>query len=90
MILTHCTDVNDNIDILLDPLRTADGRAEKPARAALFTAAQRQMGPDTLLVVDSMNYIKGFRYQLYSAAREHKLRVCTVSLLVAVLLSFSF
>ena len=61
MILTHCTDVDGDIDILLDPLRTADGRAEKPARAALFTAAQRQMGPDTLLVVDSMNYIKGFR-----------------------------
>ena len=33
------------------------------------------MGPDTLLVVDSMNYIKGFRYQMYCAAREHKLRL---------------
>ena len=77
------------VDVVV-PLGTADGRAEKPARAALFTAAQRQMGPDTLLVVDSMNYIKGFRYQLYCAAREHKLRVCTVSLLVLVLVSFSF
>ena len=37
------------------------------------------MRPDTLLVVDAMNYIKGFRYQLYCAAREAKLRVCTVS-----------
>ncbi|KAI0355598.1 chromatin associated protein KTI12 [Trametes cingulata] len=55
-----------------------DGRAEKPARAALFTAVQRQMGQDTILIVDSMNYIKGFRYQMYCAAREHKLRVCTV------------
>ncbi|KAI0744184.1 chromatin associated protein KTI12 [Daedaleopsis nitida] len=55
-----------------------DGRAEKPARASLFTAVQRQMGQDTILIVDSMNYIKGFRYQMYCAAREHKLRVCTV------------
>ncbi|KAI0769751.1 chromatin associated protein KTI12 [Trametes elegans] len=55
-----------------------DGRAEKPARGALFTAVQRQMGQDTILIVDSMNYIKGFRYQMYCAAREHKLRVCTV------------
>ncbi|KAI0779389.1 chromatin associated protein KTI12 [Fomes fomentarius] len=55
-----------------------DGRAEKPARASLFTAMQRQMGQDTILIVDSMNYIKGFRYQMYCAAREHKLRVCTV------------
>ncbi|KAM5540260.1 hypothetical protein V8D89_006079 [Ganoderma adspersum] len=55
-----------------------DGRAEKPARGSLFTAVQRQMGQDTILIVDSMNYIKGFRYQMYCAAREHKLRVCTV------------
>ncbi|PCH36115.1 chromatin associated protein KTI12 [Wolfiporia cocos MD-104 SS10] len=55
-----------------------DGRAEKPARAALFTAAQRQMGQDTILIIDAMNYIKGFRYQLYCAAREQKLRVCTM------------
>lgn len=40
---------------------------------------QRQMGQDTVLIVDAMNYIKGFRYQMYCAARELKLRVCTVS-----------
>ncbi|KAI0930102.1 hypothetical protein AcV5_006897 [Taiwanofungus camphoratus] len=55
-----------------------DGRSEKPARAALFTAMQRQMGQDTILIVDAMNYIKGFRYQMYCAAREQKIRVCTV------------
>lgn len=57
---------------------SADGRSEKPARAALFTAMQRQMGQDTILIVDAMNYIKGFRYQMYCAAREQKIRVCTV------------
>jgi len=40
---------------------------------------QRQMGQDTILVMDSLNYIKGFRYQMYCAAREMKIRVCTVS-----------
>ncbi|KAI9458540.1 chromatin associated protein KTI12 [Russula earlei] len=55
-----------------------DSRSEKPARAALFAAIQRQMGPDTILIVDALNYIKGFRYQLYCAARELKLRTCTV------------
>lgn len=54
-----------------------DGCAEKPARGALFTALQRQMGADTILIVDSLNYIKGFRYQMYCAAREFRLRVCT-------------
>jgi protein KTI12 len=38
------------------------------------------MGQDTILLVDGLNYIKGFRYQMYCAAREHKLRVCTVRL----------
>lgn len=55
-----------------------DSRSEKPARAMLFTAVQREMGRDTILIVDALNYIKGFRYQLYCAAREFKLRVCTV------------
>ncbi|KAJ7072414.1 chromatin associated protein KTI12 [Mycena amicta] len=55
-----------------------DSRTEKPARAALFTAIQRLLSPNTVLVVDAPNYIKGFRYQLYCAAREMKLRVCTV------------
>jgi len=59
-----------------------DSRSEKPARGALFTAMQRQMGRDTILIVDAMNYIKGFRYQMYCAARELKLRVCTVRLRV--------
>ena len=39
---------------------------------------QRQMALDTVLIVDALNYIKGFRYQMYCAAREMKLRVCTV------------
>jgi protein KTI12 len=55
-----------------------DSRSEKSARAALFAAVQRQMGQDTILIVDTLNYIKGFRYQLYCTAREFKLRVCTV------------
>lgn len=55
-----------------------DSKLEKPARGALFTAMQRQLGKDTILIMDGLNYIKGFRYQMYCAARELKLRVCTV------------
>jgi len=55
-----------------------ESRAEKPARGTLFTAMQREMGLDTILIIDAPNYIKGFRYQMYCAAREAKLRVCTV------------
>lgn len=55
-----------------------DSRLEKPARGALFTALQRHLGSDRIVIVDSLNYIKGFRYQMYCAAREAKVRVCTV------------
>ncbi|KAF9049693.1 chromatin associated protein KTI12 [Panaeolus papilionaceus] len=54
---------------------------EKPARGTLFAAVQRQMAPHTALILDSLNYIKGFRYQLYCAAREFKLRTCTIHVL---------
>lgn len=55
-----------------------DSRSEKPARGVLFTALQRHLGNDRIVLVDALNYIKGFRYQMYCAAREAKVRVCTV------------
>ena len=57
-----------------------DSRAEKPARGTIFTALQRALASDAVVIVDSLNYIKGFRYQMYCAAREQKARVCTVRL----------
>jgi protein KTI12 len=63
----------------MSSLQLADTRSEKPARGTLFAAMQRQSGQNTILIVDGMNYIKGFRYQMYCAARELKLRVCTVA-----------
>jgi hypothetical protein len=60
------------------PLRQTDSLQEKTARAALFTAITRHMGKDTILIVDAMNYIKGFRYQMYCKAREAGVRVATV------------
>ncbi|BEJ02508.1 hypothetical protein CcaverHIS631_0703030 [Cutaneotrichosporon cavernicola] len=55
-----------------------DSKTEKPARAALFTAGTRSLRPDTITILDSANYIKGFRYQLYCAAREAGVRVATI------------
>ncbi|KAI6139530.1 chromatin associated protein KTI12 [Pisolithus tinctorius] len=54
-----------------------DSRSEKPARGTLFTAVQRNLAQNKIVIVDSLNYIKGFRYQMYCAAREIKVRVCT-------------
>jgi protein KTI12 len=54
--------------------------AEKPGRANLFSNLTRNLGPESVVICDSLNYIKGFRYQMYCAAREAHARVCTVSL----------
>jgi protein KTI12 len=54
--------------------------AEKPGRANLFSNLTRNLGPETIVICDSLNYIKGFRYQMYCAAREAHARVCTVSI----------
>ncbi|KAI5991314.1 chromatin associated protein KTI12 [Pisolithus orientalis] len=54
-----------------------DSRSEKPARGTLFTAVQRNLAQNKVVIVDSLDYIKGFRYQIYCAARELKVRVCT-------------
>lgn len=58
----------------------ADSIAEKSGRANLFAAVTRSLGPGTITICDSLNYIKGFRYQMYCAAREAHARVCTVGL----------
>ncbi|GJN92412.1 hypothetical protein Rhopal_005442-T1 [Rhodotorula paludigena] len=55
-----------------------DARAEKPARAALFSAVQRNLARDAIVLVDAMNYIKGSRYQMYCEAREVGVRTCTL------------
>ncbi|GAA5876196.1 hypothetical protein JCM1840_007068 [Sporobolomyces johnsonii] len=69
--------INDE-SLALDKSVYDDTRAEKPARATLFSAVQRHLNPDTIVVVDAMNYIKGSRYQMYCAAREVQTRTCTV------------
>ncbi|KIL68975.1 hypothetical protein M378DRAFT_70738 [Amanita muscaria Koide BX008] len=55
-----------------------DSQTEKSARASLFSATQRALAADTILILDGMNYIKGFRYQLHCAVREARLRSCTL------------
>lgn len=37
--------------------------------------------------MDGMNYIKGYRYQMYCAAREAQVRVCTVRIKQVILAS---
>jgi protein KTI12 len=41
---------------------------------------QRALTKDTIVIVDGLNYIKGYRYQMYCVTRELSMRVATVGL----------
>ncbi|PVU86693.1 hypothetical protein BB560_006625 [Smittium megazygosporum] len=43
---------------------------EKKARSSIMSAVERQTSKNSIVIVDSLNYIKGFRYQLYCVARS--------------------
>lgn len=54
------------------------GREEKNARAAFSSAIKRDIGKDVIVVADGLNYIKGFRYQLYCEAKAVSTPNCVV------------
>ncbi|KAK3051557.1 kti12, chromatin associated [Extremus antarcticus] len=56
----------------------ATARAEKDARATLSSAIKRVLSRDAVIVADGMNYIKGFRYQLYCEAKAVQTPNCVV------------
>jgi len=57
-----------------------DNFSEKNLRAALKAAVERQLSKETIVILDSINYIKGYRYELYCIARALRTPNCVVSL----------
>ncbi|KAG0147802.1 hypothetical protein CROQUDRAFT_655583 [Cronartium quercuum f. sp. fusiforme G11] len=55
-----------------------DSKSEKVSRGELLSNTIRLLSQNRIILCDGMNYIKGFRYQLYCAAREAGVRNCTV------------
>ena len=55
-----------------------DPTAEKKSRAALLSAVERWLTKDRVVICDGLNYIKGFRYQLYCIARSIGTPSCTL------------
>lgn len=60
------------------PLAYGSSREEKNVRAALKSAVERSLNVETIVILDSMNYIKGYRYELYCIARQVKTTYCVV------------
>ncbi|KAK0310608.1 kti12, chromatin associated [Friedmanniomyces endolithicus] len=56
----------------------ASAKTEKDARATCSSAIKRSLNQDTIVIVDGMNYIKGFRYQLYCEAKAMQTPNCVL------------
>lgn len=55
-----------------------DSTVEKRTRARLRAATERHLGARTIVICDSLNYIKGFRYEMYCVAKTTGTRFCVV------------
>ncbi|XP_068711586.1 protein KTI12 homolog [Montipora foliosa] len=51
---------------------------EKEARGLLKSSVERLISRDDIVILDSLNYIKGYRYELYCVAKAHKTTHCVV------------
>ncbi|XP_074599772.1 protein KTI12 homolog [Brevipalpus obovatus] len=51
---------------------------EKELRAQLKSSAQRNLNKHTVVLIDSGNYIKGFRYELFCVAKEQASTYCVI------------
>ncbi|KAM9004019.1 LOW QUALITY PROTEIN: protein KTI12 homolog [Sarcophilus harrisii] len=54
----------------------SDPAREKALRAALKASVERDPGRRAVVLLDSLNYIKGFRYELYCLARAARTPLC--------------
>ncbi|CAN1152825.1 Protein KTI12 homolog [Linum perenne] len=52
--------------------------AEKNLRGVLRSEVDRSVSKDSIIIVDSLNSIKGYRYELWCLARATGVRYCVV------------
>jgi protein KTI12 len=52
--------------------------SEKDARAAIYAAVKRVLSPRDIVVLDGLNYIKGWRYQLFCEAKNARTPSCVL------------
>ena len=57
-----------------------DYQTEKILRAKLKSEVEQYLDDKRIVIIDSLNYIKGYRYELYCLVRNFKTRHCTVYL----------
>ncbi|XP_071139341.1 protein KTI12 homolog [Mytilus edulis] len=56
----------------------ADSKKEKEIRGTLKSSVQRLLNTDDIVMLDSLNYIKGYRYELYCITKSCKTPHCVL------------
>ncbi|XP_019876502.1 protein KTI12 homolog [Aethina tumida] len=56
----------------------ADSNKEKHIRGLLKSDVLKLITPNNIVILDALNYIKGYRYELFCAAKNNKCLQCTV------------
>ncbi|ERE83392.1 protein KTI12 homolog [Cricetulus griseus] len=76
----HTVHVVDDASVLgnQDATVYGDSAREKALRSALRAAVERRLSRQDVVILDSVNYIKGFRYELYCLARAARTTLCLV------------
>ena len=62
--------IRDDLSALSRNALYTSSRDEKIARGSLKSRVERLLTGENVVVVDSLNYIKGFRYELYCASKQ--------------------
>lgn len=61
----------------------ADSRKEKEVRGALRAEVERKLNKEDVVILDSLNYIKGYRYELYCLIKHTQTPHCLIHCLTA-------
>ena len=74
----NCIIVNEESLHLSKPEHYKSASQEKILRQNLKSAVELSLKADTFVILDSCNYIKGYRYELYCIARSQRTPHCVV------------
>ncbi|XP_053573239.1 protein KTI12 homolog [Bombina bombina] len=61
----------------------ADSKKEKEIRGALRAAVERKLNKEDIVILDSLNYIKGYRYELFCLIKHTQTPHCLIYCLTA-------
>ena len=70
--------INENTDGTSRNELYANSQMEKKIRGDLKSSVQRLLNKDDVVILDSMNYIKGFRYELFCVTKSCRTPQCVI------------